>query len=415
MSGPLAVLTTDAPSNANLAAVRSLGRRGIPVAVCGFPGEFNLSFHSRYVTERLTLPSPTREPGGFIAALASVLERGHYPILLPTTERTAQLVSEHRGVLPAWVRVPIAAPEAIATAVDKEQTLRLAASLGVSAPRTWCPDGPEALARLTPELPRPVLVKPRQTNFLAADGRLVKAGWAVARTPDELARAYCSIHATVPRPLIQELVPGAGAGIFSIWDTGTPLGWFAHRRLREEDPRGGRASAAVSVPGDPQLVENATRLLKALNWHGVAMVEFRQDRQRDRFWLMEINGRFWGSLSLALAAGVDFPYYLYQLAAGDPVEVPASYPAGVVARDAVAELKHFVRVMRGRPRGWPGDFPGRRATLLEAPTILHPWRHAYNWTPDDPRPGRHEWLDVARRRFRPGQQPRPDPVPGARS
>ncbi len=386
------VLVTDAPSNANLAVVRSLGRRGIPVGVCGFDGEFNLSFYSRYCQERIRLPSPTVDPSGFIHELATVLKKGNYPILFPTTERTIQLVCAYREDLPTSVRIPIADREALAVALDKERTVVLAQSLGVPSPATWCPTGPGEIPALLHGVRYPVIIKPRQTNFFTSEGGLQKAAYAIAATPAELEGAYTKIHAVVPRPLIQQLVPGVGAGIFSIWDRGTPLGWFAHRRLREEDPRGGRASAAAAVPCDPDLQEAATRLLKALGWHGVAMVEFRLDRERERFWLMEINGRFWGSLALALSAGVDFPFYLYRLARGEAVEVPASYAVGVVARDPVAELKHFFRVMLGpRPIG-PAHRPSRLQTFREAATILHPSKGSFNWAVDDPSPGRREWL-----------------------
>ena len=396
MTDRVPVLVTDAPSNANLAVVRSLGRRGIPVGVCGFRGEFNLSFHSRYAEERLLVPSPASDPSGFMRRLTGVLATGRYPLLFPTTERTIQLVSAHRDELPPSVTVPLPEREALETVLDKERTVTLARSLGVPVPATWFPSGPEELPALAPELPYPVILKPRQTNFLAPDGRLQKSGYVMVERPDQLERAYRRIHAAVPRPLIQEIVSGTGAGVFSICDRGTPLAWFAHRRLREEDPRGSRASAALSVPCDPRLIDWSTRLLKALRWHGVVMAEFRWDERLDRCWLIEINGRFWGSLALALMAGMDFPYYLYQLARGETVEAPPSYPAGVMARDAVGELKHFVRIMLGASRaGGPG--PSRSAVLHEAATILHPSRASYNWTSDDPAPGRREWLRLLAR------------------
>jgi len=140
------------------------------------------------------------------------------------------------------------------------------------------------------------------------------------------------------------------------------------------------------------MVESASRMLAALRWHGVAMAEFKWDEASGAFWLLEINGRFWGSLPLALAAGVDFPYYLYQVANDEVPQPPASYPVDLVARDAVAELKHFVKVMAGG-RG------ARLATLRHAPTILHPWKASFNWVPDDPEPGRREWIEVIRRAF----------------
>lgn len=384
------VLVTDAPSNATLAVVRSLGRRGIPVGVCGFADEFNLASHSRWAAERFELPSPSRDPAAYLEALVRILETGKYPILFPTTERTIQLVAAARARLPSWVRVPIPHADALACVVDKERTMALAEDLGVPVPRTWCPVSAEDAAALAPSLPYPVVVKPRQTNFLAPGGHFAKVDYRIVTHAAALAAAWGIVHAAVPRPLVQTLVRGRGVGVNTLWDAGRPVVWFCHHRLRELDLRGGRSTAAVSAPGDARLMECASRMLAALRWHGVAMAEFKWDESTGRFWLLEINGRFWGSLPLALAAGVDFPYYLYQLVHDEKPEPPASYPVGVVARDAVAELKHFVKVMAA-------GGGGRLATLRQARTILHPWKASFNWVADDPEPGRREWLQVVRR------------------
>ena len=119
--------------------------------------------------------------------------------------------------------------------------------------------------------------------------------------------------------------------------------------MREIDLRGGRSTAAVSASCDPRLVDSAGRMLGALGWHGVAMAEFKWDETSNQFWLLEINGRFWGSLPLALAAGVDFPYYLYQLAVGQTPEPAASYAEGVLAR--------------GEERPGTGEVPAGRARV----------------------------------------------------
>jgi predicted ATP-grasp superfamily ATP-dependent carboligase len=393
LSTPVPVLVTDAPSNASLAVVRSLGRRGIPVGVCGFADEFNLAGFSRWAVECATLPSPSRDATGFIDALAQLLEAGKYPIVFPTTERTIQLVAAARDRLPSWVKIPIPRADALAAVVDKERTMALAERAGVPIPRTWCPASAAEVTALAPTLRYPVFVKPRQTNFLGDNGRLAKTNYAVVNDARALLAAWRVVDCAVPRPLIQAQVVGRGVGINTLWRDGEPLAWFSHGRLRELDLRGGRSTAAESIACDRRMLESARRMLAALSWHGVAMVEFKWDDATDTFALLEINGRFWGSLPLALAAGVDFPYYLYQIAVGETPEPPPSYPLGVVARDAVGELKHFVRVMRS-------GGGARLATLRQAPTILHPWKASFNWTPDDPEPGRREWRHVVSRAFR---------------
>ena len=91
------------------------------------------------------------------------------------------------------------------------------------------------------------------------------------------------------------------------------------------------------------------RLLGPLGWHGVAMLEFKQDAAHREVFLIEVNGRFWGSLQLAIAAGVDFPYLTYQLAVGERPSVPRALPVGVKNRWLLGDLDHLlIRLFDGR-------------------------------------------------------------------
>jgi carbamoylphosphate synthase large subunit len=67
------------------------------------------------------------------------------------------------------------------------------------------------------------------------------------------------------------------------------------------------------VSADGPVREQGLALLKALKWHGVAMVEFRLRPDGTPVFL-EVNGRFWTSLALAVHAGADFPVLLAKLA-----------------------------------------------------------------------------------------------------
>jgi predicted ATP-grasp superfamily ATP-dependent carboligase len=94
---------------------------------------------------------------------------------------------------------------------------------------------------------------------------------------------------------------------------------------------------------DPELLGSAIRLLKALDWYGVAMVEFKVDPRDNVPKLMEINPRFWGSLELANAAGVNFPWLLYQTAMGRLPEPTFDYSVGVRCRWLVpGDILHFI-------------------------------------------------------------------------
>jgi predicted ATP-grasp superfamily ATP-dependent carboligase len=128
--------------------------------------------------------------------------------------------------------------------------------------------------------------------------------------------------------LLQDFAEGDGVGIEVLMHHGEPVALFQHRRLKEVPASGGAAAVAIAEPPEPMLVDQALVLLRALEWEGVAMVEFRYDRARHQSSLMEVNGRYWGTLALPIQAGVDFPWYEWQIAHGEKPAVPLNYPVG---------------------------------------------------------------------------------------
>jgi predicted ATP-grasp superfamily ATP-dependent carboligase len=128
---------------------------------------------------------------------------------------------------------------------------------------------------------------------------------------------------------------------------GMQLAMFAHRRIREKPPSGGVSVLRESIPLEKVLVDPALRLLQHVRWHGVAMVEFKVDRATNMPILMEINGRFWGSLQLAIDAGMNFPWLLFQLAAGQAVVPPDhGYRCGIKSRWLLGDLDHLLIRLR---------------------------------------------------------------------
>ena len=120
---------------------------------------------------------------------------------------------------------------------------------------------------------------------------------------------------------------------------------FAHTRIREKPPTGGVSVYRESVPLRDDVRAYSERILGRFNWSGVAMVEFREDRATGIPYLMEVNGRFWGSLQLAIDAGVDFPAMLVQLALGEEIPRISSYrmaPRAAVASPYVSQHLTFV-------------------------------------------------------------------------
>jgi predicted ATP-grasp superfamily ATP-dependent carboligase len=139
---------------------------------------------------------------------------------------------------------------------------------------------------------------------------------------------------------------------------------FAHRRIREKPPWGGVSVLREAVTPDPAAAEYATRLVRALRWHGVAMVEFKRELSSGVPILMEVNGRLWGSLQLAVDAGMNFPLYLVKLYLGEPVPLFPSYRPGLRSRWLLGDVDHLlIRLAGDRPL--PHDAPPLRTLLVD--------------------------------------------------
>jgi predicted ATP-grasp superfamily ATP-dependent carboligase len=169
----------------------------------------------------------------------------------------------------------------------------------------------------------------------------------------------------LPPPLLQQFVHGNGQGVhLLLGGDGELVAEFAHERLRDYRPTGSGSVLRRSVAANPRLVDSSLRLLRHIGCRGVAMVEFRIDSRTDEAYLMEINGRFWGSLQLAIDAGVNFPSLLVKLILGNRTSRP-SYRENVVLRWWLGDLIRTLRVLKGRPPGYIGAFPSRFSAIRE--------------------------------------------------
>ena len=119
-----------------------------------------------------------------------------------------------------------------------------------------------------------------------------------------------------------------------------------------------------SVALDPALLDQSVALLRAMGMWGVAMVEYRIDSRTGQALLLEVNARLWGSIQLAIDAGVDFPRLLVEVTQGRAPQVNA-YRTDVTVRWWLGDLLRTIRVLRGRPYGFPGAFPRRRDALRD--------------------------------------------------
>lgn len=383
----MAVFLTDGDQRATLAVTRALGKAGVAVAV-GESRPDSLAGCSRWCARRAQYPSPLADPAGFQRWLLREMASGGYEVLLPMTDITTVLASEIRAQLEPLVLLPIPCPESIARAQDKRGMLLTAQQAGIACPKSYMLTPAEDVRELAGRISYPAVVKPRLSHWRSHDGW--KTGEVqYAHSPAELEEKYRRAASQIPEPLVQEKVEGEGRGVFLLVWNGELKGAFCHRRLREKPPWGGVSVYRDSIPPDAEMIARSFELLKALGWQGVAMVEFKVDRADGISKLMEVNGRFWGSLQLAIDAGINFPLMLYRLAMGEDVPPAMEYRVGVKSRWLLGDLDHLlIRLRHG------GEYNGvatRARAIREFLKFREPDCYYEVYRREDPGPG---WFEL---------------------
>ena len=380
----MSALLTPGDLRSALAVTRSLGRRGVKVTVADEGGK-SLAGTSRYCQASVRVPSAARSGEAFVSAIRQEVVRGKHRVVIPADDISLSLIAQARSEFEGLTALPFPDYETVQTAHDKGALTALAAEAAIPVPRTVILRGPADLEGAINHVGFPAVVKARVSRFL--HGGQWRTGGAVhyVRTAAELDDAFRAVHAVVPCPLVQEHIPGDGRGVFVLMNRGRLRAAFAHRRLREKPPSGGVSVLSESIGLDPKLLEHAERILEALKWHGVAMVEFKHDSRDGVTKLLEINGRFWGSLQLAVDSGVDFPYLLYRLAVDGDIDPVFTYRVGVRLRWWLGDLDWLLIRLRER---------GSLARRLKAiPEFLRPAGRAARaevFRRDDPAPAIRE-------------------------
>lgn len=389
------ILVTDGEQRAALAVVRSLGRAGYRVTVAA--GRVpSLAGVSRWAERQVLLPDPLAAAQEYAARVREIVRRDRIALVLPIAEPALLALTEHGDDLGALLPWP--GFDAVRTVCDKPRVLAMAAGIGIPVPPQVLLTSPADPLEVG-GLGTPLVLKPARSVGEAAG---IRAKLGVRYTSDQAALpgALASLPDAAWPVLVQRRIEGPGVGVFLLRWNGEIQACFMHRRLREKPPSGGVSTASLAIPPDPTLLDQACRLLAALEWQGVAMVEFKRDQATGIHYLMEVNGRFWGSLALAIEAGVDFPRRLVAAALGRPEPAVSTWRAGLRLRWWWGEVDHLLARLRAAPGSLrlPAGTPGLLAT---AAALCLPWApgrrgEVFRW--GDPRPAWQETRDWLHRR-----------------
>ena len=318
-------------------------------------------------------------------------------VLFPVTDDVIQPLAAQRARFEGLCRLAIPDPEALELVSDKARTLELARELDVPVPATCYVRTAEDVAAARDRLRWPVVVKPERSRRLAAGGERLES-YQVSYAVDE--RDLLEQLARFPAGggfLLQEYCPGEGVGVEMVAHDGEPLAEFQHRRLAEIPISGGASAWRESVALQPELAEYSRRLVRALRWTGPIMVEFKVG---ERPYLMEINGRVWGSLPLAVLSGVDIPARWAEIGlngAGPGAPEPPGYEVGLRAYDLERLLMWIGNVLLRRRRQPHVPAPRRRDALRAIACLFDPRQKSDFAAADDPRPARAQLFHIGRK------------------
>jgi predicted ATP-grasp superfamily ATP-dependent carboligase len=320
----------------------------------------SMSFASRYSSAHFLYPSPFKDPDGFMRTIIEQVGRLGVRVLIPVFEETF-LIAKHKADLASRVSMVIPDYGQILAAHNKRDWEPMAQALDIPVPSSYSPD--ELRGGGARDIRYPVLIKPKQGG----------GAWGIEEAPtagaleEMLAR---ETHSGKPweRFFVQEKIAGHTHCVAMLFNQAQLRATVGYRQLRDYPAKGGQATLRISVRHE-QAEESFRRLLEQMHWHGPCQADFMVDEQTGVAYLIDINPRLWGSLTQAIASGVDFPHLIYRIARDGDVEPVTTYRTGVVTRwigGELAALPERLRHAESKRRVVTNFlFPRQRAALLD--------------------------------------------------
>jgi len=244
-------------------------------------------------------------------------------MLIPADDQALMAISTHYADFNGDLCIGCPPPGITDLILDKRATLQVAEQCGIPIPKTRLISNSAELLESASSIPFPWVLKPARKETTVE-----KIKCLTLASKNEIAVKFSQAQDFSPPMLLQEYCKGDGVGIEMLIHDGECRALFQHRRLKEFPHTGGVSVSAIAERPNVELVEMARTQLRALRWQGPAMVEFKVDPHGRSAVLLEVNGRYWGTISLPVLAGIDFPFYHWQLVHGEQPDVPAHYAAG---------------------------------------------------------------------------------------
>ncbi|QSG01580.1 carboxylate--amine ligase [Natranaeroarchaeum sulfidigenes] len=327
----------------SVACLRALGEHGIRTIGIS-ESEQAPALASKYCTERRIVPDPKEDRAGFRDELLDLAARADVRAIAPMREVDVFTLARYRSdftdhLLPTWPDL-----ETLREIHDRTRLVEIAADAGVATPETYLLGDVDDWERQQVVKPRFALLAEEYNETMPPD-RLGSPGSAELLQPGVEPDREQLRNQMGHEPIVQEYVPGSEYALWALYDDGEAVATCGKHQLRAYKYSGG-TSIARETTSIPALERAGRAVLDALEYDGPASVQFVRDERTGEFTLLEVNPRFWLSLSCPVVAGLDFPQLFWQLAGGETVNSVPSYEDGVATHLLRGEAVHLHSVLR---------------------------------------------------------------------
>jgi len=389
-------LVLDARLRQSPVTMRSLGHRGLCVAALESASNVETTssvptFSSRWCQRKFVAPSYEEHPEPYLAYLEQLLDNTGARVLITSSDGTVAVIRQYREQLERRVRIALPRDPALGIAINKDQTLEIAMRLGIGVPRGVNVGSVNEVKAAVREVGLPAVIKPVE-SWLWGEHQGARLVCRLVTTPDEAQRAVEELTGLGGSTLFQQFLSGRREAVNFLYAHGEIYARFAQWAKRTQPPLGGTSVLRQSIAVPEDIGEQAERLVREIELEGYSEVEFRRDNDGNPY-LMEINPRLSASVEVAVRAGIDFPYLLYQWANGDPVDHVQGYRVGGWMRYLEGDVITTVQALN--QRGRPGVTPPARALFDFCISFFKPMGYDYlDWK--DPLPACTATVDFVR-------------------
>jgi len=250
-----------------------------------------------------------------VDTLLSAVKKQKIDVVLPIDEDAHKLISKNLELVQSKVKTsPIARIDVYEAATNKWKLAELCEKNNIPYPKTFYIEDMAFSKNITKNICLPVLIKP-ESGHGGLNIRLIKS-------EDELETFFQSNpDLSMGNYLLQEYVEGYDIDMSLLAKGGEILAYTIQKGFIS------RASIFAAPAGieflyNEKIYKTIEKLIDKLQFSGIAHIDLRYDQNQDEFKVIEINARYWGSLTGSVLAGVNFPYLSCLVGMGEKIESP---------------------------------------------------------------------------------------------